>query len=419
MEEDGSAKSGRNAMLGAAIASWLSRSELSPYRPGEPASGERFFGREDVIREARQGSRGAVMGIAGCRRIGKTSVLREIRRKFLVEFGDRLRTADIYGSVYEKNPSLVLTTLVEHLYTGQPDQERVATDPDIARKLPSVLQSLTDRVPKDAPRLELAVFIDEIDELIAADARQGYPLAKTLRSAFQGQPHRWLFYAGFRRVMEEAANNSSEFHNFGTVVFLEGLKRHETTQMIETPLRNLGIEVDDDYTSLIYKETRGRPELVQVYCDALISAYDTNGVRPDPFALVARVVSLGVFEQKVNAMFFVNASPEEQLLAFLLITKWSESGKPFDDYEFGITQADDLLVQHRLEFDLNEIRQLLSNLRLLSVVEPLEGTSRYRLAVPALVNYILSQDVKRLIRKVLRHIDPSRFPKPSGPALRS
>jgi hypothetical protein len=419
IEEDDPPNASRNAMLGAALASWLSRSELSPYRPGEPASGERFFGREDLIRDARKGSRGTVLGIAGCRRIGKTSVLREIRRRFLREFGDRLRTADIYGSVYEKNPSMVLTTLVEHLYTGQPDVERVATDPDLGRKLPNVLQSLTDRVPKDAPRLEIAVFIDEIDELIAGDARQGYTLVRTLRSAFQGQPHRWLFYAGFRRVMEEAANDNSEFHNFGTVEFLEGLKRSETIQMIETPLRNLGIEVGDDYTSLIYQETRGRPELVQVYCDALISAYDADDALPPPYALVSRVVGLSVFEQKMNAMFFANASTEEQLLAFLLITRWSESGKPFDEFEFGITEADDLLVQHRLELDFNEIRRLLSNLRLLSVIEPMQGTSRYRLAVPALVNYILSHDVKRLLRKLLRHITPSGSWRPSGPSLPS
>jgi conflict system STAND superfamily ATPase len=390
----------RDRRVAAALVRSLGRAALSPYRHGQPAFGERFFGRTEAIKEALH-SRG-VATLVGCRRIGKTSMLREISRRLRSEFGDRLRTADIYGNPDQyRNPNNVLGTIIEQLFIGQPDVERLATDPDLERKFDGLVRMLPDRALRDGSKLEIAVFIDEFDELLELDSRQGFALLRTLRGAFQGRPHCRLFLAGFRRVMRELSDARSELHNFGTSIELEGLSRRDATTMIQKPLRMLGVDVGPEHVALIYDETKGRPELIQLFCGELVAAVEETGELLSSEQLMARVISSSQFRAKISSTFFSNATPLEQLLSYLLVARWETRGVPINEFEFGFADADDLLMQCHVELDVMALDQLLGNLRLLSVIESV-GASRYRLAVPAFANYLLAQDVRFLIRKALR-----------------
>ena len=389
----------RDRRLVEGLIRFLGRAALSPYEHGQPAFGERFFGRKEEITKALH-ARG-VATLAGCRRIGKTSMLREISRRLRSEFGERLRTADIDATEYT-SPSYVLSTIIEQLFAGQPDVERIATDPDLERKFSTFVRMLPDRVPRENPRLEIAVFIDEFDHLLELDSASGYRILKILRSAFQGRPHCRLFLAGFRRVIKELSNATSELHNFGKPIELEGLSRVDATTMIQKPLRMLGVDVGPEHVSLIYQETKGRPELIQLFCGELVSEAEASGELLTTEELMARVVSSSAFRAKISGTFFSNATPLEQLLSYLLVARWERSRMPIEEFEFGVADADYLLMQSHVELDVMQIDQLLGNLRLLSVIERVPGAVRYRLAVPAFANYLLAQDIKYLIRKTLR-----------------
>jgi hypothetical protein len=403
----------RDRQLVSALVRCLGRAALSPYRHGQPAFGERFFGRDEAIKDALLGR--GVATLVGCRRIGKTSMLREISGRLRAEYRDRLRTADIYGSEeHYRTPAQVLSAIIEQLFIGQPDAERLASDPNLERKFASFVRMLPDRAPRDAPRLEIAVFIDEFDWLLELDAKQDYALLKTLRSAFQGREHCRLFLAGFRGVMKELSSASSELHNFGTSIELEGLSRRDSTLMIRRPLHTLGVEIPDEHVALIYQQTKGRPELIQLFCGELVSAADESGEALSTTALMDRVVNSTQFRAKIKSAFFSNAEPLEELLSYLLVARWESRGVPIDEFEFGFADADDLLMQCHVELDVMEIEQLLGNLRLLSVIESVRGAPRYRLAVPALANYLLSQDVRLLIRKALRRVGARPAPGWSG-----
>jgi hypothetical protein len=386
-----------------AIVDDLGRSALSPYRHSQPALGERFFGRDDTIRDALHSRREGVATFVGCRRIGKTSLLREVHRRLHDAFGERLKVADIYGSRDEyKNPENVLKDIVEQLFHGQPDAARLAADPDLPRKFPSIIRMLPERGSRESGRLEVAVFIDEYDDLLDEDARRGYGLLKTLRSAFHGREHCHLFFAGFRRVIREFSNAGSELHNCGAPIDVEGLTRLEARGMIEKPLRLLGLDIRDDMVSLIYQETKGRPELIQLFCGELIAAADETGDLLSAADLTAKVVHTSTFRAKISSTFFSNAEPLEELLCLLLVARWETSGQPIEHFEFGLKEADDLLTQAKVELGVVEIDSLLENLRLLGAIENLTGSTRYRIAVPAFADYILSRDVRYLIRKALK-----------------
>jgi hypothetical protein len=184
--------------------------------------------------------------------------------------------------------------------------------------------------------------------------------------------------------------------------------------MIRRPLHTLGVEIPDEHVALIYQQTKGRPELIQLFCGELVSAADESGEALSTTALMDRVVNSTQFRAKIKSAFFSNAEPLEELLSYLLVARWESRGVPIDEFEFGFADADDLLMQCHVELDVMEIEQLLGNLRLLSVIESVRGAPRYRLAVPALANYLLSQDVRLLIRKALRRVGARPAPGWSG-----
>jgi hypothetical protein len=383
------------------LVSYLGYEALSPYVPMQPAYGETFFGRTEALKDALPSRRAACVTIVGCRRIGKTSLLREVRKRMADTFGDRLRAAEIYGSTFHDSLS-VLKSIIEQLYVMQPDAHRLLNDPELDRRFPAAIHALTARTAKGEPPLELVVFIDELDELLDMDAARDYALMRRLRAAFNGREHCRVMFAGFRRVMEESTRGESELFNFTKTIALEGLSPGETTEMIRQPLTVLGIPVSDDLISMIHQETKGRPELIQIYCNAILRAAEETGRPPSEAHLSLIVASSDAFRSRIYATFLSNATELEQLLCFLLLLRWQSSGLRIEDFDFGLQEADTVLRSNNVNLDFTVVERLLYNLRLVSIVEQIQPTHRYRFAVPALANYLVSQDVRFLVKKLLR-----------------
>jgi len=172
---------------------YLGRQALSPYRPGRPAFGGRFFGRLEALHRASAGGKlGGNFTIMGNRRIGKTSLLREIKARLLRD-NARLKTADIYGNNFHSGYE-VAKEMLEHL---RPDlARRLPSEPHLIENLPAHISFIPEKQNED-----VAVFIDELDHILEFDAREDYRLLNLLRATFEHERCR-IFFAGFRRVME-------------------------------------------------------------------------------------------------------------------------------------------------------------------------------------------------------------------------
>ncbi|HLN00765.1 MAG TPA: ATP-binding protein [Bryobacteraceae bacterium] len=397
-KEDRREKHRRNCQLVHGLAASLGRRALSPYNPGTPVCGERFFGRTDALGEAMGNRRGGNVTIMGSRRIGKTSLLREIRRRMESQGADKVHIAEIYASTYQSTHE-VLYAILRQIFR-QAEAERHMQDPTIAQNFAQVLQSAA----KDG-KFRIAVFVDELDELLERDVRGGEDLMKVLRATFQGQDNCRIFFAGFRRVMADALRDKSELFNFTNKIHLRGLSRDETRVMVEEPLTLLGVDVHDDHVAMIYQETKGHPELVQMYCSELLAMTEKEGRPPDSNDLVKQVVNNDAFRQRIFGTFMANANPYEELLTYLLVSEMHTISHGVDDFVFSPPEVDKVLSKIDIELDVAEIEGLLTNLRMISITEKVDGTaSTYRFAVPALVSYIESQDLRFLTRKALQRV---------------
>jgi len=395
-KEDGNNRYRLNHELVQGLAASLGWRALSPYDPGTPVFGERFFGRKDALAEAMGNKRGGNVTILGSRRIGKTSLLREIRRRIEDMSPEKVRIADIYASTYHSTSDVLYAILRQ--IVRQIEADRLMQDPTIGQNFPQVLQSAAK-----GGGFRIAVFVDELDELLERDVRGGEELMKIFRATFQGEDNCRIFFAGFRRVMAEALRNNSELFNFTKKIHLRGLSREETREMVEDPLTLLGVDVHDDHVAIIYQETKGHPELVQIYCSTLLALTEENGRPPDSNDLVKQVVNSDGFRQRIYGTFMANANPYEALLTYLLIAQMHGLSQGADEFSFSLPQVDAVLTKADIELDVSEIEGLLTNLLMISITEKIDGTpNTYRFAVPALVSYLESQDLPFLTRKALQ-----------------
>ena len=387
--------------LGTALGEALGPLKLSPYVIGKHAIGSRFFGRRTQINKLMSGRQGGGCTIVGNRRIGKTSLLKEVQRRMISDDPSTL-VADIYGGAKFQNTYEVLSAIIKGL---QP-QARLLQDrePNLIRNFSSYIRALADR-----ERRSVAVFVDELDGLLTFDAEHNYELLDILREAFDHERCH-VYFAGFRITMEAKANKLCPLHNFGRLVALGPLSREETVEMITKPMENLGINLaDSDLTGAIYSETAGQPELIQ-YCGAeLIQYYIEKGQVPDATTLLTRVVEDRGYEQAIFGSFVQNSTARERLACYLLIANAESLSIPLESYEFGMATIDGLLQKQKLSMDEHNLYTLISNLHVGGITTPVEGKQHeYRFSVPQFARYCMNLDLKFLTGKALHEVKRAR-----------
>lgn len=356
----------------------VGRDALSPYVSGRPAVGGRFFGRSNLLRQILADDSNCT--ILGNRRIGKTSLLKEIKEHLKLR---GYRTAEVYGATCSSTGDFVIKLLKE-LNEFQKAQQ-VAKSPYNATSLPRWIKQMAIKDP-------VAVLVDELDHILEFDAQQGYGLIHTLREIFESNERCRVFFAGFRRVMSERNTLGSPLFNLTRPIDLQGFSREETYEMVVKPLSHLGIDVaDTDLPTHIYLTTAGHPEYIQICCAELIRLYEKNDDRlPLPEELFRRVMDSTEYKQKVMGSFLSNTNPFEQLLCYLLMTEARDSGQN-QWYEFGPLDVDRLLKTVGKVIPLSGIISITSNLMVSGIITRVPGEYREMQIFQSTVNGVLSE----------------------------
>jgi len=226
-----------------------------PFVIGQWVRGEKFFGRAALIDELLHGPRAAVW-IAGLRRMGKTSLLRELERRVL-------RAADsVYLPLYwDLEGAVDDDTLRESLLAGLDEArdrfdcdrqwEKLST-PEILRRLQSTTRSHNKR---------LLLLCDEGEALLAL-AQNDAPLLARLRRVLQGSEAVRCLLTATRRLARletfEAAETSPFLHGFTPPLYLSPFSEEEA--------RRLTAQADFDVAvqAQLFACTGGHPFLLQV-----------------------------------------------------------------------------------------------------------------------------------------------------------
>lgn len=229
--------------------------QINPFVIGQWVRGEKFFGREDLMAELLGGSRSAVW-VAGLRRMGKTSLLREIERRVLQNA--RSPYLPVYWDMEGASDD---ATLRESLLAALDETSgRFAAETDWEKTNTSELL----RTIQQAARLQqktLLLLCDEVEALLTVAQDDPHVLAR-LRRVMQGSADMRCIVAATRRLARletlEATETSPFLHGFTPPLYLPPLQENECQAL----LRQGGFS--EPLQAELYRLSGGHPFLIQV-----------------------------------------------------------------------------------------------------------------------------------------------------------
>ena len=278
---------------------WLYRRDL--FAQNFPVSGRRFFGRERSLAEIRDAiANGTAAGIFGLRKVGKTSLLKEIERRAneggdIAIYIDLLRIpADITDTrwlYWKLGSELVKRTTIRQEFRGIrwrlgneyndyldiPDSYPVATafDSDLSRTLDAIRRSPLN------PRPKVIVMLDEIERLLPNTAgKEGFKgffdFFSYIRGVAQESSDFVPIVTGANAAIAEAAQFSGRDNpvfNFFREIYLPLLKSGESIQMVQTLGKGMVVRFSTEVALRIHNLTGGHPFFIRQLCSFLCARY--------------------------------------------------------------------------------------------------------------------------------------------------
>jgi hypothetical protein len=395
-------------LLGVALAGSIGAGALSPYSPGRPASGGRFFGRSGVLNEIVSGKTVRNCTIVGNRRIGKTSLLHEVRERLADVYlpGRTIHFADIYASKAQSTWDMVYLILSQ-LGIQVPSRwtKLGAIAPRYVNRFPQLLHDFARR-----NQTKVVILIDEFDAFLERDARQHWEFLHLLREAAAEDGPCSVIIAGFRLLMLMRVRQDNPYHNFTREIALTPLTKDETLQMVTTPLARLGIDLaGSSIPGVIHRETRGHPEMVQMYCQAIIALHGRRHRLPSDAELLQHVTGEAAFTRTILHTFLNNANHFEQILCLTLMQRAVEGRRSVAEFEFRISDAERALERVHQSLTNAEMATVLNNLVVGSFIERVAGApGQYRFAIPQLVRFCQAVDLDELLANALANLAGTR-----------
>jgi hypothetical protein len=310
-----------------------------------------FYGRgqEDAMLQNTVRTNSAAL--IGGRRIGKTSLLQHARARLSdaglnVQFAD-CQAVDSWG-VFAQHAALHWQVQVDKEFSSGAVEELVAQ-----------LQSIGPG--------PLVVMMDEVDNLLRWDresSSQGMnePLFRTFRSLSQEGACQFVF-SGERLIAQVLRDPSSPHWNFCRSIPVRQLAREDALNLFSTPIRALGVEIQDVESSLeqVWEATSGHPQLVQQLGENIVNSLND---RPSEFRRslsseeINEVATDADYYRHYVRTYWGQASPLEKLISALM----AEGSRSVEE----IMQA---LAEESVECSLDEVHSALRMLDLYGIID--------------------------------------------------
>jgi tetratricopeptide (TPR) repeat protein len=261
----------------------LRRRRFNPYIAGGPVFAEElFYGREPLIQRILQTIHTNSLMLHGERRIGKTSLLHQLRRRLETlddpEYRFHAAYIDLQGTPEQK----LFATLADQIFdalggvVGAQAREPALARPagydhhDLVRELYGLLDLLQQR---SRERVRLVLLIDEVDELNRYDPRVNQKLRSVFMKRFAESVV--AVVAGVR-IRKEWEEEGSPWYNFFEEIEVEAIAPEAARELVLRPLRGV-FRVERGVAERIAASSQGRPYLIQRRCRDLVSRLHEEG----------------------------------------------------------------------------------------------------------------------------------------------
>jgi len=253
----------------------LRKRRFNPYVAGAPVlEDEMFFGRRDLVDRILQTIHNNSLLLYGERRIGKTSIQHQIKKRLSQLDDPAYEFHPVYIDLQGTPETRFFATLADDIFEElepvldglQPakDTSRDYDYRDFVRDVRAVLKTLKKRTSK---KIKLVLLIDEVDELNDYDPRINQKLRSLFMKSFAENLASVVSGVEIKKHWER---EGSPWYNFFEEIRVEPLDPEEARELIERPIRRF-FTLDSGTADRIIALTGGKPYLIQKLCIALVT----------------------------------------------------------------------------------------------------------------------------------------------------
>lgn len=377
------------------ILSQITRSRLAPYEKHKPVVGAQFFGRKGEINKILNNPKESYL-IVGIRRVGKTSLLKEIERR-MNEIDkpskDQIRRLYLDCSVIESEEDF-LSSITYRL-----DKSELRMLMGRASQSARYKSLMFERFYK-LHGGTITFLLDEVDRMLVK-LKDPDIFFNLLRSVSTAEHARFIF-AGYRLSMMDVFNQKKSLYHMVDTINLGKLKYDDVYNMVSRPMEKLRITIRsrESVVTRIYRETAGLPNYVQFYCSTLLNQLDARKGSMLSEEDLATVYEDHEFCDFVVETFMANTEPVEQAMVFAMI---SEGGNPVGQRSYSMRMINGFLKKHKLDLTLDQLSVTLRNLEVAGVID--QVGQDYEFSVPLLIRLLRSsRNIEFMLEKLREQI---------------
>ena len=248
---------------------------FNPYVAGAPViEDDMFFGRQDLVDRILQTIHNNSLLIYGERRIGKTSIQHQLKKR-LSELDDPVYEfhpvyVDLQGTPEDQFFQTIAGDVFEQLEPvlgGLRPGQDISGDysyREFISDLRAVLKALESQSTR---RIRLVLLIDEVDELNDYDPR----INQKLRSLFMKNfAEKLVAVVSGVEIKKQWEREGSPWYNFFEEIEVKPLEPGDARALIERPIGGI-FKVEGGVAERIISLTAGKPYLIQKMCVALVT----------------------------------------------------------------------------------------------------------------------------------------------------
>ncbi len=292
------------------------------YQAGPPVFGSgRFFGRrhelEQIITRLLGGITQPIL-LRGPRRMGKTSILRQLERMLQkpqeaqssgLAVDQIVQLSAIYPVFHTlqavddpNNPTRFFQSIFEDicaaLGTGC-DLEQAAQQ--FALSPTRAFRQQTAKLLDAWPQVRVLIIIDEWDELYRPEYSK---LARNLRSLMEAEERvNWLVSSTWT-LSEESSKYGSPFYNQAFTIELREMDWDSAVQLVKEPSEKMGVTWHGEAVVQVLEQTGRRPYLMQLVCSKIVDNLRQRTTTVVDSGIVSIALNQIIQEARATAQYF-------------------------------------------------------------------------------------------------------------------
>jgi AAA domain len=370
---------------------------LSPYSPNTPVNGWRFFGRKKEIRDIIE-SRSNYF-VIGARRIGKTSLLQEIRRQ-LKKKGENVYWIECQ---YAEKIQDVMDEIAKNLsYRDYHQIQHTGKNVDF-----NFLTTVLKRLKGD--QRNLVLIFDEIGNVIAKNfGNDSWRFIGALREISHNSEVRIVASAFQEIIHKQMSNPEGPFVNFGTNIKINSFTNDEIEDLLISPLNFWGkLRGKKDLANKIRKNFGAHPLILQYLGKRVFELLikDEEKFIDDAIDEFFIGLNLSYFEAAVTDIYF-KIGYLERYLFLRFCVDIDSANKEIATEEIKQNGLKTILDNIGIESDLDSRMSLLERLSLRGLLaQDISNKSIYKIDCPVVYSYLKKfHSVHELLQEFLDEI---------------